>query len=60
MMDFIKVLFGKKTTQRKQLLKVETLRIVVAEFVEYGNHNFGQSLVKLLQKNPILCNLFID
>ena len=53
MMDFIKVLFGKKTTPRKQLLKVETLRIVVAEFVEYGNHNFGQSLVKLLQKNPI-------
>lgn len=52
-MNFIKVLFGKKIKSSTQLFKVETLRIVVAEFVEYGNYNFGQALVKLLQKNPI-------
>lgn len=51
-MDFIKVLFGKNTSSTRMLPKVETLNIVVAEFVEYGNYNFSKSLVRLLERNP--------
>lgn len=51
-MDFIKVLFGNTSKAKRVLPKVETLKVVVAEFVEYGNYNFGQSLVRLLQRNP--------
>ena len=51
-MDFIKLLFGNTSRAKRILPKVETLKIVVAEFVEYGNYNFGQSLVRLLQRNP--------
>ncbi len=51
-MDFIKVLFGKDNQTKRSFPKVEKLKIVVTEFVEYGNYNFGAGLVRLLQKNP--------
>ena len=52
MVNFIKFLFGKNTNSVRALPKVETLKIVVVEFVEYGNFGFGQGLARLLQKNP--------
>ncbi len=51
-MDFIKVLFGKNKSSKRILPKVETLRIVVTEFVEYGNYNFANALFRILQRNP--------
>lgn len=50
MANFIKVLFGKNTTNKRLLPKVESLRIVVVEFAEYGNYGFGQAMMRLLQK----------
>lgn len=52
MVNFIKVLFGKNTDNKRVLLKVETLKVVVVDFVEYGNYGFAQAMTKLLQKNP--------
>ncbi|MBR5154159.1 MAG: tetratricopeptide repeat protein [Alphaproteobacteria bacterium] len=51
-MDFLKIFFKNNSASNKRVLpKVETLKVVVVEFVEYGNYNFGQGLVRLLQKN---------
>lgn len=52
MANFIKFLFGKNTGSKRILAKVETLKIVVVEFVEYGNYGFGLAMTRLLQKNP--------
>ena len=52
MANFIKFLFGKNTGSKRILPKVETLKIVVVEFVEYGNYDFGLAMTRLLQKNP--------
>lgn len=52
MVNFIKVLFGKNTDNKRVLPKVETLKVVVVDFVEYGNYGFAQAMTKLLQKNP--------
>ncbi len=52
MAGFIKFLLGKNTTKARLLPKVETLKIVVVEFVEYGNFGFGLAMVRLLEKNP--------
>ena len=51
-MDFIKVLFGKNKNSKRLLPKVEKLKVVVTEFVEYGNYNFANSLTRILQRNP--------
>lgn len=51
MAGFIKFLFGKNTGNKRLLPKVESLKIVVVEFVEYGNYGFGQAMFRLLQKN---------
>lgn len=51
MANFIKFLFGKDTAQKRLLPKVETLKVVVVEFVEYGNFGFGKALTRLLEKN---------
>ncbi len=52
MVNLIKVLFGKHTDNKRLLPKVETLKVVVVDFVEYGNYGFAQSMTRLLQKNP--------
>ncbi len=52
MANFISFLFGKNTAQKRLMPKVETLKIVVVEFVEYGSFGFGKSMVRLLEKNP--------
>ncbi len=52
MANFIKILFGKSNSGKRVLPKVETLKVVVVEFVEYGNYGFGQAMARLLQKNP--------
>lgn len=52
MANFIKFLFRKNTGSKRVLPKVETLKIVVVEFVEYGNYGFGLAMTRLLQKNP--------
>ena len=52
MANFIKFLFRKNTGSKRVLRKVETLKIVVVEFVEYGNYGFGLAMTRLLQKNP--------
>ena len=52
MANFIKLLFGKNTGSKRILPKVETLKIVVVEIVEYGNYGFGLAMTRLLQKNP--------
>ena len=51
-MDFIKVLFVKNKNSKRLLPKVEKLKVVVTEFVEYGNYNFANSLTRILQRNP--------
>ncbi len=57
---FINFLFGSKATQKRVLPKVETLKVVVVEFVEYGNFGFGQGLAKLLQRNQNLSVRYFD
>jgi hypothetical protein len=52
MSGFIKVLFRKDKKSGHPLPKVDLLKIVVVEFLDYGNFRFGQALVRLLQKNP--------
>ena len=52
MANFIKILFGNNTSNKRILPKVETLKIVVVEFAEYSNYGFGRGLERLLQKNP--------
>ena len=49
MANFIKFLLGNNSTTNRVLTKVETLKIVVVEFSEYGNFGFGRGLFKLLQ-----------
>ncbi|MCM1324530.1 MAG: hypothetical protein NC218_10440 [Acetobacter sp.] len=60
MANFIKVLFGKDTASKRLLPKVETLKIVVVEFAEYGNYGFGQAMVRLLQKNQYFNVRYFD
>ncbi len=57
---FINFLFSNKTNQKRVLPRVETLKVVVVEFVEYGNFGFGQGLTKLLQKNQNLSVRYFD
>ena len=47
MANFIKFLFRKNTGSKRVLPKVETLKIVVVEFVEYVNYGFGLALTRL-------------
>lgn len=51
MANFIKFLFGNNKSSKRLLPRVETLKIVVIDFFEYGNYGFGQAMVRLLQKN---------
>ena len=51
-MNFIKVWFGDNSKIQRKAPKVERLKVVVTEFVEYGNYNFSSKLVKLLERNP--------
>lgn len=62
MTNFINILFGKKykTKSNRLLPKVETLKIVVVEFAEYGNYGFGQAMVRLLEKNPSFTVRYFD
>lgn len=60
MANFIKVLFGKNGTGKRTLPKVETLKIVVVEFAEYGNYGFGLKMAKLLEKNPYFNVRYFD
>ncbi len=60
MANFIKFLFGKDTASKRLLPKVETLKIVVVEFAEYGNYGFGQAMARLLQKNQYFNVLYFD
>lgn len=60
MANFIKVLFGKNTGGKRILPKVETLKVVVVEFVEYGNYGFGQAMARLLQKNQYFNVRYFD
>ena len=52
MANFIKFLFGKNTRSKRILPKVETLKLVVVEFVESGNYGFGLARTRRLKKNP--------
>lgn len=60
MANFIKILFGKDKKKQRILPKVETLKVIVVEFLEYGNYNFGLSLTRLLQKNPAFNVRYFD
>ncbi len=60
MANFIKFLFGKDTASKRLLPKVETLKIVVVEFAEYGNYGFGQAMARLLQKNQYFNVRYFD
>lgn len=61
MLNFVKILFGKKfSNQTRVLPKVETLKIVVVDFVEYGNYGFAKALTRLLQKNSSFNVRFFD
>lgn len=60
MANFIKVLFGKDTINKRLLPKVETLKVVVVEFAEYGNFGFGQAMARLLQKNQYFNVRYFD
>ena len=52
MANFINILFGDKAPNKRLIPKVDSLKVVVVEFAEYGNYGFGQGLTRLLQKNP--------
>lgn len=58
MANFIKLLFNTKNT--RTLPKVETLKVIVVEFAEYGNYGFGSGLARLLQKNPNFSVRYFD
>lgn len=58
MANFIKLLFNTKST--RTLPKVETLKVIVVEFAEYGNYGFGSGLARLLQKNPNFSVRYFD
>lgn len=60
MANFIKFLFGKNTASKRILPKVETLKVVVVEFAEYGNYGFGQAMARLLQKNQYFSVRYFD
>lgn len=60
MANFIKFLFGEKTTSKRILPKVEMLKVVVVEFAEYGNYGFGQAMARLLQKNQYFNVRYFD
>lgn len=58
MANFIKLLFNTKNT--RTLPKVETLKVIVVEFAEYGNYGFGSGLARLLEKNPNFSVRYFD
>lgn len=58
MANFIKLLFNTKNT--RTLPKVETLKVIVVEFAEYGNYGFGSGLARLLGKNPNFSVRYFD
>lgn len=60
MANFIKFLFGKDTAKKRLLPKVETLKIVVVEFAEYGSYGFGQAMARLLEKNQYFNISYFD
>ncbi len=60
MANFINFLLGNKTTTKRILPKVETLKIVVVDFSEYGNFGFGKGVFRLLQKNTHFNVRFFD
>ena len=60
MANLINFLLGNKTTAKRILPKVETLKIVVVDFSEYGNFGFGKGLFRLLQKNAHFNVRFFD
>lgn len=52
MAGFIKFLFGTKNNSKRISINVDTIKIVVVEFSEYGNFGFGKKMARLLEKNP--------
>lgn len=58
MANFIKLLFNTKSA--RVLPKVETLKVIVVEFAEYGNYGFGSGLARLLEKNPNFSVRYFD
>jgi len=60
MANFIKILFGQQSNNKRLLPKVETLKVVVVEFAEYGNYGFAKNLTKLLEKNPKFTVRYFD
>jgi hypothetical protein len=58
MANFIKLLFNTKSA--RTLPKVETLKVIVVEFAEYGNYGFGSGLARLLEKNPNFSVRYFD
>ncbi len=58
MANFIKLLFNTKSA--RTLPKVETLKVIVVEFAEYGNYGFGSGLARLLGKNPNFSVRYFD
>ena len=60
MANFIKFLFQGNASAKRMLPKVETLKVVVVEFAEYGNYGFAKGLVRLLQKNQYFNVFYFD
>ena len=60
MANFIKLLFNTKLQKTRTLPKVETLKVIVVEFAEYGNYGFGSGLARLLEKNPNFSVRYFD
>lgn len=60
MANFIKILFGNEAQNKRILPKVETLKIVIVEFSEYGNYDFGKNFSLLLEKNPCFSVRYFD
>ena len=60
MANFIKLLFNTDLKKARTLPKVETLKLIVVEFAEYGNYGFGSGLARLLEKNPSFSVRYFD
>jgi len=60
MANLINILFGNNNQDAHALPKANKLKVIVVEFVEYGNYGFGQALTNLLQKNSYLSVRYFD
>jgi len=60
MANFIKILMGKEAKNKRILPQVDALKIVIVEFSEYGNYEFGKKLNTLLEKNACFDVRYFD